>query len=90
MPRASIPDTPALGGSRWHTFPAAGTTLTAREFLATGRGAPVASEPPAPWSGEAPSAFDLPPDWGAGDNVPRAMLDESGTDSGADSNSEHA
>ncbi|MFD5655022.1 hypothetical protein [Streptomyces sp. NPDC127039] len=33
MPRASIPDTPALGGSRWHTFPAAGTTLTAREFL---------------------------------------------------------
>ncbi|GGS53722.1 hypothetical protein AB0E75_25085 [Streptomyces griseoviridis] len=24
---------PALGGSRWHTFPAAGTTLTAREFF---------------------------------------------------------
>ncbi|MFF4800559.1 hypothetical protein ACFY1U_19520 [Streptomyces sp. NPDC001351] len=33
MPRASIPGTPALGGSRWNTFPAAGTTLTAREFF---------------------------------------------------------
>ncbi|MEU5628410.1 hypothetical protein [Streptomyces tendae] len=29
----AIPDTPALGGSRWNTFPAAGTTLTAREFF---------------------------------------------------------
>ncbi|MET9822935.1 MULTISPECIES: type 2 periplasmic-binding domain-containing protein [Streptomyces] len=33
MPRTSVPDTPALGGSRWNTFPAAGTTLTAREFF---------------------------------------------------------
>ncbi|MFK4543841.1 hypothetical protein RKD29_003437 [Streptomyces tendae] len=45
MPRASSPstpatpgtpairETPALGGSRWNTFPAAGTTVTAREFL---------------------------------------------------------
>ncbi|CAL9542902.1 hypothetical protein [Streptomyces sp. enrichment culture] len=40
MPRTSIPTTPAipatpaaLGGSRWNTFPAAGTTLTAREFF---------------------------------------------------------
>ncbi|MFG3335270.1 hypothetical protein ACGFZZ_25080 [Streptomyces tendae] len=29
----ATPDTPALGGSRWNTFPAAGTTLTAREFF---------------------------------------------------------
>ncbi|GGY13721.1 hypothetical protein GCM10010358_77430 [Streptomyces minutiscleroticus] len=33
MPPAPIPSTPALGGSRWNTFPAAGTTLTAREFF---------------------------------------------------------
>ncbi|WP_031046920.1 hypothetical protein [Streptomyces sp. NRRL F-5650] len=33
MPPAPVPGTPALGGSRWNTFPAAGTTLTAREFL---------------------------------------------------------
>ncbi|MGW5763168.1 hypothetical protein [Streptomyces tendae] len=29
----ATPDRPALGGSRWNTFPAAGTTLTAREFF---------------------------------------------------------
>ncbi|MFG3134228.1 hypothetical protein ACGFZU_41910 [Streptomyces tendae] len=29
----ATPDTPALGGSRWNAFPAAGTTLTAREFF---------------------------------------------------------
>ncbi|WP_051815124.1 hypothetical protein [Streptomyces violaceoruber] len=58
--------------------------------LATGRGAPVVPEPPAPWSGEAPSAFDLPPGWGADDDVPRAMLEESGTNSGSDNNSEQA
>ncbi|MFH7341219.1 hypothetical protein [Streptomyces sp. KHY 26] len=33
MPPAPTPSTPALGGSRWNTFPAAGTTLTAREFF---------------------------------------------------------
>ncbi|MFI5939889.1 hypothetical protein ACIBCB_06380 [Streptomyces uncialis] len=33
MPPAPVPSTPALGGSRWNTFPAAGTTLTAREFF---------------------------------------------------------
>ncbi|WP_406458479.1 hypothetical protein OH768_29125 [Streptomyces sp. NBC_01622] len=33
MPPTSTPSTPALGGSRWNTFPAAGTTLTARDFL---------------------------------------------------------
>ncbi|WP_406397968.1 hypothetical protein [Streptomyces uncialis] len=33
MPPAPVPSTPALGGSRWNTFPATGTTLTAREFF---------------------------------------------------------
>ncbi|MFH8702979.1 hypothetical protein [Streptomyces rubrogriseus] len=33
MPTAATPSTPALGGSRWNTFPAAGTTLTARHFF---------------------------------------------------------
>lgn len=33
MPPAPSPSTPALGGSRWNTFPAAGTTLTARDFF---------------------------------------------------------
>lgn len=33
MPPTPIPSTPALGGSRWNTFLAAGTTLTAREFF---------------------------------------------------------
>ncbi|MFD7829961.1 hypothetical protein [Kitasatospora sp. NPDC059803] len=33
MPIAPTPSTPALGGSRWNTFPAAGTALTAREFF---------------------------------------------------------
>ncbi|MGW0336337.1 hypothetical protein ACWD0J_31570 [Streptomyces sp. NPDC003011] len=33
MPPAPTPSTPALGGSRWNTFPAAGTTLTARDFF---------------------------------------------------------
>ncbi|SCK49317.1 MULTISPECIES: hypothetical protein [unclassified Streptomyces] len=33
MPPAPTPSTPALGGSRWNTFPGAGTTLTAREFF---------------------------------------------------------
>ncbi|MGA5895211.1 hypothetical protein [Streptomyces venetus] len=38
MPPAPAPSTPALGASRWNTFPAAGTTLTARDFF-------TASEP---------------------------------------------
>ncbi|MEU6061860.1 hypothetical protein [Streptomyces sp. NPDC047097] len=29
----TTPSAPALGGSRWNTFPAAGTALTARDFL---------------------------------------------------------
>ncbi|WP_405192506.1 hypothetical protein [Streptomyces anthocyanicus] len=33
MPTAATPSTPALGGSRWNTFPAVGTTLTARHFF---------------------------------------------------------
>ncbi|MFD4557312.1 hypothetical protein ACFWP5_23850 [Streptomyces sp. NPDC058469] len=33
MPLAPTPNTPALGGSRWNSFPAAGTTLTAGEFF---------------------------------------------------------
>ncbi|MFS0695571.1 hypothetical protein [Streptomyces nitrosporeus] len=33
MPPAPTPSTPALGGNRWNTFPAAGTTLTARDFF---------------------------------------------------------
>ncbi|MGA5427303.1 hypothetical protein ACPCVL_10950 [Streptomyces koyangensis] len=33
MPPAPTPSSPALGGSRWNTFPATGTTLTAREFF---------------------------------------------------------
>ncbi|MFG2374231.1 hypothetical protein ACGFY9_22460 [Streptomyces sp. NPDC048504] len=33
MPPAPTPSTPVLGGSRWNTFPAAGTTLTARDFF---------------------------------------------------------
>ncbi|MFE5737774.1 hypothetical protein [Streptomyces celluloflavus] len=33
MSLAPTPRTPALGGGRWHTFPAAGTTLTARDFF---------------------------------------------------------
>ncbi|MEV8325947.1 hypothetical protein [Kitasatospora sp. NPDC056731] len=33
MPIAPTPSTPALGGSRWNTFPAAGTALTARDFF---------------------------------------------------------
>ncbi|MGF0166588.1 hypothetical protein ACQRET_21530 [Streptomyces koyangensis] len=33
MPPAPTPCSPALGGSRWNTFPATGTTLTAREFF---------------------------------------------------------
>jgi hypothetical protein len=33
MPPASTPSTPALGGSRWNSFPVAGTTLTARDFF---------------------------------------------------------
>ncbi|WP_055547792.1 hypothetical protein [Streptomyces kanamyceticus] len=33
MPPAPTPNTPALGGSRWNTFPAAGTVLTARDFF---------------------------------------------------------
>ncbi|KOG86792.1 hypothetical protein [Streptomyces varsoviensis] len=33
MPPAPNPSTLALGGSRWNTFPAAGTTLTARDFF---------------------------------------------------------
>ncbi|MFJ8194980.1 hypothetical protein ACIQ8D_35360 [Streptomyces sp. NPDC096094] len=32
MPPAPTPSMPALGASRWNTFPAAGTTLTARGF----------------------------------------------------------
>ncbi|MFJ9034732.1 hypothetical protein ACIRQP_41155 [Streptomyces sp. NPDC102274] len=36
MSVASMPSVSALGGSRWNTFPAAGTTLTARKsFTAT-------------------------------------------------------
>ncbi|MGW9211828.1 hypothetical protein ACWGR4_33265 [Embleya sp. NPDC055664] len=34
MPPVPTPSTPALGGSRWNTFPAAGTTMTARDFFA--------------------------------------------------------
>ncbi|MFC9685203.1 hypothetical protein [Streptomyces sp. NPDC056948] len=33
MPPAPTPSAPALGGSRWNTFPAAGTPLTARDFV---------------------------------------------------------
>ncbi|MFF3485685.1 hypothetical protein ACFYXC_20780 [Streptomyces sp. NPDC002701] len=33
MPLAPAPSTPALDGSRWNTFPTAGTTLTARGLL---------------------------------------------------------
>ncbi|WP_210590141.1 hypothetical protein [Streptomyces sp. GESEQ-35] len=33
MPPAPTPSTPALGDSRWNTFPAAGATLTARDFF---------------------------------------------------------
>ncbi|GLP64924.1 hypothetical protein TUSST3_15440 [Streptomyces sp. TUS-ST3] len=33
MPPASTKPSPALGGSRWNTFPVAGTALTAREFV---------------------------------------------------------
>jgi hypothetical protein len=55
--------------------------------LATGRGTSTAPEPPAPWSGAAPSAFDVPPGWYATDAVPRAVLDESGTGAGSDHNS---
>ncbi|MEV4043213.1 hypothetical protein [Streptomyces sp. NPDC049744] len=33
MPPAPTPSTPALGQSRWNTFPATGTTLTARHFF---------------------------------------------------------
>ncbi|MDQ1073685.1 hypothetical protein [Streptomyces canus] len=33
MPHAPAPSAPALGGSHWNTFPAAGTTLTARDFF---------------------------------------------------------
>ncbi|WP_326655974.1 hypothetical protein [Streptomyces anthocyanicus] len=56
--------------------------------LATDRAASKTPEPPAPWSGEAPSAFDPPPGWGAGDDAPRALLDEADTDVGSDNNSE--
>ncbi|WP_395575762.1 hypothetical protein [Streptomyces sp. BK79] len=52
--------------------------------LATGStGAPTSPEPPAPWSEEAPSAFAVPPGWGAADDVPRALLEE-GIDAGPD------
>ncbi|GCD96152.1 hypothetical protein EHYA_03836 [Embleya hyalina] len=34
MPPAPTPSTPALGAGRWNVFPAAGTTLTARDFFA--------------------------------------------------------
>ncbi|MFH9575640.1 hypothetical protein ACH4MG_34520 [Streptomyces sp. NPDC017454] len=40
------------------------------DALATGEGTPSSPEPPAPWSGEAPSAFAVPPGWGADDDVP--------------------
>ncbi|WP_254395761.1 hypothetical protein [Streptomyces sp. AC512_CC834] len=56
--------------------------------LATGRGTPMSPEPPAPWSGETPSAFAVPPGWDTVDNAPRVMLDEGGSDAGADTNSE--
>ncbi|WP_157169406.1 hypothetical protein [Streptomyces typhae] len=32
-PAAPTPAAPTLGGSRWHTFPATGTVLTAHQFL---------------------------------------------------------
>lgn len=55
--------------------------------LATGRRAATAPEPSVPWGDEdAPSAFDVPPGWDAGDDVPRAVFVESGTDSGPGSN----
>ncbi|MFD5299535.1 hypothetical protein ACFWJU_30570 [Streptomyces mutabilis] len=57
--------------------------------LATGRGALTSAEPPSPWSGEAPSAFAVPPGWGSGDDVPLVMLDEGGSHAGADTNREH-
>ncbi|MDN3257463.1 hypothetical protein J2S54_007042 [Streptomyces sp. DSM 42143] len=55
--------------------------------LATGRGASTSAEPPTPWSGDAPSAFAVPPGWGSGDDVPLVMLDEGGTHAGADTDS---
>ncbi|MFD3611155.1 hypothetical protein ACFWXA_24345 [Streptomyces atroolivaceus] len=40
--RHGVASTPALGGSRWNTFPAAGTTLTAPRHLLTWRTDPAA------------------------------------------------
>ncbi|MFC7884748.1 hypothetical protein ACFUVV_23140 [Streptomyces sp. NPDC057376] len=50
--------------------------------------APASPEPPAPWNGEAPSAFAVPPGWGAADDVPLVTLDEDGVHAGPDAGSE--
>ncbi|MFB7090845.1 hypothetical protein [Streptomyces sp. NPDC056296] len=54
--------------------------------LATGRGVPASPEPPAPWSGEAPSAFAVPSGWASADDVPMVVF-ENDIEAGRDTNS---